>query len=197
MDENIVPIPTLHLFPKLNELLIELLRSLSPEDWDKPTLASLWTVKDITAHLLDTNLGTISYAEGYFGKQSPGITDYQSLVNYINELNAVWVKAMHRVSPAQLIRLLEITNSQYVDCLAALDPFAPSRFSVAWAGEGQSLNWFHIAREYTEKWHHQQQIREAVNKSGLMNYELFHPCIDTFMRGLPHTYRNVAANTGT
>jgi hypothetical protein len=104
---------------------------------------------------------------------------------------------MDRVSPSQLIRLIEITNSQYVNTLAALDPFAYSRFSVVWAGEEESSNWFHIAREYTEKWHHQQQIRDAVNKPGLMSKELFYPCIDTFMRGLPHTYRNVNANTGT
>jgi len=59
MDRSI-PIPTLHLFPVLDELLIGLLSSLSPEDWNKPTLARSWSVKDIAAHLLDTNMRTIS-----------------------------------------------------------------------------------------------------------------------------------------
>ena len=53
-----VPVETLHLFPVLNKLLIELLSSLSADDWNKPTIAKLWTVKDIAAHLLDTNIRT-------------------------------------------------------------------------------------------------------------------------------------------
>jgi hypothetical protein len=81
--------------------------------------------------------------------------------------------------------------------MAAADPFADAIFSVAWAGEEISKNWFHIAREYTEKVHHQLQIRDAVGKPGLMTKELFYPFIDTFMCALPHTYRNVQANNDT
>ena len=33
------PIVTLRLFPVLDELLLELLRSLTPADWQGPTLA--------------------------------------------------------------------------------------------------------------------------------------------------------------
>jgi uncharacterized damage-inducible protein DinB len=58
--QQVIPIPTLHLFPVLDELLIELLTSLSADDWNKPTVARLWTVKDIAAHLLDINVRTIS-----------------------------------------------------------------------------------------------------------------------------------------
>lgn len=197
MINKSVPIQTLHLFPVLDKLLIELLKSLSPEDWNKPTLARLWTVKDIAAHLLDTNMRTISSGDGYSGKGPENINSYSDLVNYLNELNANWVKAMDRVSPQQLIYLLEITGGQYTNQLTALDPFVPAKVSVLWAGEEKSDNWFHIAREYTEKWHHQQQIREAVNKPGLISRELFYPCMDTFMRGLPHTYRDVIAEAGT
>ena len=55
----------------------------------------------------------------------------------------------------------------------------------------------HVAREYTEKWLHQQQIRDAVNKQGIMTKELFYPFIDTFMFALPHAYRNAEAENGT
>jgi hypothetical protein len=81
--------------------------------------------------------------------------------------------------------------------LQKLAPFEDAIFSVAWAGEEISPNWFHIAREYTEKFIHQQQIREAVNKQGILTRELFYPFIDTFMYALPHTYRDTAAATGT
>jgi len=197
MKARSIPVKTIHLFPKLNRLLIDLLKSLSPEDWNKSTIAPLWTVKDIVAHLLDTNIRSISAADHYEGKAAPHINSYTGLVNNLNELNAVWVKAMERVSPQQLIRMLEATNKLYVNYLVSLDPFSPARYSVAWAGEEQSANWFHIAREYTEKWHHQQQIRDVVNQPGLIINELFYPCMDTFLRGLPYAYRNETSPEGT
>ena len=39
-----VPVATIQLFAALDELLIELLESLSPEDWHKQTLAPDWKV---------------------------------------------------------------------------------------------------------------------------------------------------------
>ncbi|MDB5147326.1 MAG: hypothetical protein JWQ57_1346 [Mucilaginibacter sp.] len=197
MAEQEVPIKTVHLFPLLDQKLIELLKSLSADDWNKPTVAKLWTVKDIAAHLLDGNIRTISSSHQFAGDPPPSpINSYRDLVDFLNDLNASWVKAMRRVSPQLLIELLETTGKQYSGIMAKADLFAPAPFSVAWAGEEHSVNWFHIAREYTEKFHHQQQIREAVSKQGIITAELFYPCVDTFMRGLPHAYRRVIANTG-
>jgi len=195
--DRIVPIPTLHLFPVLNDLLIYLLRSLQPEDWYKQTTAPKWLVKDVVAHLLDTNMRDIAAANNYSGTPPQNINSYRDLVDYLNELNAIWVKAMDRVSPQQLVDLLETTGPEYHRYLDSLPPFDKARYAVSWAGEAESENWFHVAREYTEKWHHQQQIRDAVGKPGIMHRELFYPCIDTFMRALPHTYRNVTAPEGT
>lgn len=193
-----IPIPTLHLFPKIDEQLILLLKSLRTDDWQKPTLAKLWTVKDVATHLLDGNIRMISMGrDGFFGETPGTIESYHQLVDFLNRLNADWVKATKRMSPAVLIELLEITGKEYCACIRQLDPFKPAMFPVAWAGQEQSPNWFHIAREYTEKWHHQQQIREAVNKPGLMEREFYFPLIDTFMQALPHTYRNVKATADT
>ena len=195
---NPIPIPTLHLFKPLDEKLIELLKSLSPEEWNKPTLAKLWTVKDIAAHLLDGNIRFISMLrDQHFGLKAENINSYQDLVDFLDGVNADWVKAMKRISPALLIELLASTGKEYIAGIKELDPFQPAIFSVAWAGESESQNWFHIAREYTEKWHHQQQIREAVEKQGIMGKEFFFPLIDTLMRALPHTYRDVKAENGT
>lgn len=68
---------------------------------------------------------------------------------------------------------------------------------MAWAGETESENWFDIARDYTERWHHQQQIRLAVGKPGIETGELYFPVLDTFMRALPHAYRMVPAGENT
>jgi uncharacterized protein (TIGR03083 family) len=192
-----VPISTLHLFTPLEQKLIELLKSLSAEDWNKPTVAKLWTVKDVAAHLLDGNMRVLASAKGYTGDPPGEINSYQDLVSYLNKLNADWVKAMRRVSPDTIIKLLEITQKDFIDYYHSLDLYAPASFSVAWAGEETSPNWFHIAREYTERWHHQQQIRDAVNKPGIMEREFFFPLIQTFMMALLHTYRNTKAPDGT
>ena len=70
-------------------------------------------------------------------------------------------------------------------------------FPVSWAGEEESPNWFDTAREFTERWHHQQQIRVAVNKPGIVTREFYFPVLDCFMRALPYAYRNVDAKSGS
>ena len=193
-----IPIKTIDLFPKLDHLLIDLLTSLSKEEWQLPTIAKLWRVKDIASHLLDGNLRALSYSrDKYFNDTQENINSYQDLVTYLNRLNATWTEVTKRISPEMLTTLLEITGKHYSAYLKTLNPFDTAIFSVAWAGQEKSQNWFHMAREYSEKFLHQQQIREAVNKQALFTKELFYPFIDTLMSGLPHTYRNIRADTGT
>jgi uncharacterized protein (TIGR03083 family) len=192
------PIFTVELFPELERKLIELLRCLRHDEWSLPTLAKQWTVRDVAAHLLDGNLKRLSMQrDGFFGSPAPQIESYETLIAFINRNNAEWVQAARRLSPPVLTELLETTSKQVCDFFRTLDPFAPALWSVAWAGERQSANWFDVAREYTERWHHQQQIREAVNRPGITGRELYFPVLDTFMRGLPHAFRSVTAPQGT
>ncbi|GAB2826488.1 maleylpyruvate isomerase N-terminal domain-containing protein [Ferruginibacter profundus] len=192
-----IPLQTLPLFPVLDKALIDLLQSLTAEEWQLPTIAKLWTVKDIASHLLDGNLRTISYYRDNHIEAAGNINSYADLVAYLNQLNMSWTNATKRLSPQLLIELLASTGKEYIEQLQKLDPFETAIFSVAWAGQEKSANWFHIAREYTEKFIHQQQIREAVGRQALFTRELFYPFIDTFMYALPYTYRNVGAATGT
>ena len=196
--QPLVPIVTLPLFAKLDRLLLELLRSLTPGDWQRPTLARQWTVKDIAAHLLDGNLRTLSMLRDGYSGETPEDFSYAGIVAYLNRLNTDWVRAARRLSPAVLVQQLADSGAEYTAYLHTLDPWARAPFSVAWAGETESMNWFHIARDYTEKWHHQQQIREAVGQTeALMTPELFRPLIQTFVRGLPHAYRALSAPVRT
>lgn len=183
---------TTHLFKPLHESLIQLLKGLEPDDWHKPTLAKDWSVKDIVAHLLDTTVrGIAVLRDKYFADSGPSQQDYQSLVEYINQLNASFIIAAKRFSPAQLIEFLEVTGPVHTQLLSELAPFEKAAFSVAWAGETTSMNWFHIAREYTEKFHHQLQIREAVGKTEeLMTAALYAPFMQTFFLGLPYLLKD-------
>ena len=191
------PILVVDLFPKLDSKLIELLRSLAGADWERQTIAPLWRVKDVAAHLLDGNLRRLSIVrDRFFGEKPTDADSYQGLVAFLNSLNADWVKAFRRVSPPVLVDLLEHTGREVNEMYRGLDPYAQAVLPVAWAGEQQSLNWFELAREYTERWHHQQQIRLAVDKPGIMERELYFPVLDTFMRALPFRYSNVATDEG-
>lgn len=191
------PLLTAHLFPKIEGLLIELLQSLSPEDWERQTVSPRWKVKDVAAHLLDTQLRKLSLArDGYFAEQ-PVINSPSDLAAFINRLNEEGVRQYRRLSPAVLIAMMELASQQSATYHRSLDPFAPAMFGVSWAGEAQSLNWFDTAREFTERWHHQQQIRMAVHRPGIMTRELYYPVLDCFMRALPFAYRNVAAEPGS
>ncbi len=192
-------IETIELYPILDEKLVELLESLSPEEWNAPTIAGKWTVKDVAAHILDgCYLRRLSiHRDGYIGEKPENVNSYQDLVAYLNGLNAVWVNANKRVSPQILIGLMKIYSHEVYEFFKTLEPRGRAIFSVDWAGETESENWFDIARDYTERWHHQQQIRLAVGKLGIETRELYFPVLETFMRALPHTYRNVAAAENT
>ena len=193
-----IPVEVSHLFKTLDEKLISLLESLSDQDWTKQTVAIKWKVKDVASHLLDGNLRTLSMQrDGYFGEKPVGVHDYQELVNWLNRLNSDWVQATHRISPSVLIALHKATGPDVSAYYASLDPWQPAVFAVDWVGDKTSYNWMHLAREYSEKWHHQQQIRDATDKPGIMTREFFYPAIATFMLALPHTFRRVEADPGT
>jgi len=110
------------------------LKSLSPIKWKKPTLAKLWSVKDVAAHLLDGNLRVLALSQNYLGDTPTEIHSYSDLVDYLNRLNADWGRAMKRVSPNTLIELLEVTQQPIIDYYHSMDAWAPARFAVSWAG---------------------------------------------------------------
>jgi uncharacterized protein (TIGR03083 family) len=188
---------TTDLLPKIDGLLIELLRSLEPHDWETSTVARQWKVKDVAAHLLDTQLRKLSIVRDGYVDEAPVIRSPADLVALIDRLNRQGVQVYRRLSPRVLICMMEGASRQSAEFHRSLDPFAPAAFAVSWAGETTSPNWFDTARELTERWHHQQQIRLAVDRPGIMTPEFYHPVLDCFMRALPFTYRVVTADPGT
>jgi uncharacterized protein (TIGR03083 family) len=197
--KSVEPVFYAGLFCQIHDELLSLLKSLSDDDWSKPTAARQWAVKDVAAHLLDGDIRRLSYQRDRAPMVPPGapIENYRDLVDFLNQLNADWVRAARRISPRLLIEFLEVAGAQVCELFQSLDPFAPALFGVAWAGEQESQNWFDIAREYTEKWHHQQQIRDAVGAPPLTGRKWLFPVLDTFLRGLPHTYRETQAEDGS
>jgi uncharacterized protein (TIGR03083 family) len=192
-------VQTSHLFLPLQKELVSLLRGLDESDWSRPTLARQWTVKDIASHLLDTDLRRLSSQRDGHSPAPPteDISDYRNLVAFLNRLNASWVEATKRLSPRVLVELLEWSGPRVAELFASLPPDDPARIPVAWAGEERSANWMDTAREYTEKWHHQAQIREAVGAPALNSRRWLGPVLELSMYALPHAFRNVEAIAGS
>jgi uncharacterized protein (TIGR03083 family) len=191
------PIETAHLFLPLHRELTSLLRGLQPAAWEMPTACREWSVRDIAAHLLDADVRKLSAVrDGFITPPGRPIEQWTDLVAFLNELNAAWVTAARRMSPRLLVQLLEWSGPQVAELVGSLDPQAPAIFPVAWAGDQVSPNWFDIARDYTERWHHQQQIRDATGGAPLYARRWMHPALDAFMRALPHTYRGIQAAAG-
>jgi uncharacterized protein (TIGR03083 family) len=191
------PILCAHLIRTVDEKLIELLSSLTTDEWDLPTLVPLWKVRDVAAHLLDTALRKLSMARDCFYAEKVEIRLHQDLVTMVNRFNREGVTVYRRLSPPLIMEITKMACEQSARFHESLDPFAPAAFPVSWAGEEMSLNWFDTARELTERWHHQQQIRLATNRPGIMTRDLYHPVLECFLRGLPHVYRDVDAPDGT
>jgi uncharacterized protein (TIGR03083 family) len=184
------------LFPEVLDGLVTLLSSLSARDWQNPTACSRWSVKDVALHLLGGDVSILSRKRDGFSQGGGPVGNWEGLVALINELNDIWVKAARRVSPRLLCDLLKFTGTQVCDYFDTLDPFV-IQGPVQWASDKPAPVWLDLAREYTERWHHQQQIRDAVGKPGLKEPRYFAPVLDAFARALPRTYRDTDANDGT
>jgi hypothetical protein len=100
-----------------------------------------------------------------------------------------WASAFEGVSPRILVEMVGKYQDELYEYLQGVPPLGEAHFPVSWAGEEKSLNRFDIAREYTERWHHQMQIREALGEEPLYGEDLYFPVIDTFMKALPYHYR--------
>jgi uncharacterized protein (TIGR03083 family) len=185
----------MHLFSPERRALLELLASLQRDAWNRATACPGWSVKDIVAHLLLDDVRRLSAGRDQFAR--PFVTDtFAELVALLNQANEQWVAACRPLSPQVLQEFLTVTGPQtrkYFGSLATDALGGP----VSWASPDPAPVWLDIAREYTERWVHQQQIRDATDRRGLQERRFKAPVLATFVHALPHTYRKVAAAEGT
>ncbi|MEX0785905.1 MAG: maleylpyruvate isomerase family mycothiol-dependent enzyme [Dehalococcoidia bacterium] len=195
------PVLVVDLFPELNKRLLELLDSLSDEEWQAPTVCEGWSIKDLALHLLADEIGNIARRRDAFFdsaalREGEDLSRWPDLVGFINRYNEAWVQATRRISPRLLRDLLAATSNDLHRYFVSLEPFAIGG-PVNWAGPAPAPVWLDIAREYTERWLHQQQIRDAAGRPGLTEPRFLSPVLATFARALPHTYRDIDASEGT
>ena len=192
------PTDTRPLFRPVSSALVTLLRGLTPADFERPTIAGRWVVRDVLAHLVDITVRRLSFHRDRMTPPPPPgpITSERDFVDFINWLNAGWVDATRRCSPRVLTDVFELASRDLSDWFEALPLDAPALFGVSWAGETTSAGWFDVGREFTELWHHQQQIRLAIGAPALDDPRHMRAVLEIAIRGLPHAYRSQSAEPG-
>ena len=192
------PIDTAPLFGPLQVELVSLLRSLTPDEWQRPTVAGRWRVRDVAAHLLDTSLRRVAVSrDGHLLAPEEPITSPADVARLVNALNATGVGFAARLSTPQLVDLIETAGAWLTAEVSALPLHGRAVFPVSWAGEDASEHWMDVGREYTERWHHQMQIRDAVGRPLLLQPRWLDPLLDICVCALPVAYADVAAVEGT
>jgi hypothetical protein len=107
-----------------------------------------------------------------------------------------WVEASREIPPYLIPDLLRASGERLDRSLDEFDMGGPG-VPVAWTGSGLSPVWLDVAREYTERWVHQQQIRDAVGRDGLKERHWMYPVFRTFLLAMPRAYEDTTAPVGT
>jgi uncharacterized protein (TIGR03083 family) len=179
-------------FRPLCREIVALLRTLHSDDWERPTMAGAWRVRDVVAHMCDTALRRLSlHRDQRMPASGPRGTGERDLTLFINELNATWIRAAERFSPRVLTELYAHASGDLVAFIETLDPLAEAMLPVSWAGQSASPQWLDIGREFTEIWHHGSQIREAVGAGPFRDSSWLRDVLQISMHALPPAYRAV------
>ena len=192
------PTDTRPFFRPVTAQLVDLLHVISDDAWTK-TAVGTWQVRDVVAHLADVSLRRVSFHRDRHAPPPPPfpIQSERDFVRFINHINADWITASRRLSPHQLMAHYATAAGELSDFIETVPFDAPALFGVSWAGEMASEGWFDIGREFTEQWHHQAQIREAVGAPPLHDPAWLNALLLIALRGLPHAYRAHDAADGT
>jgi uncharacterized protein (TIGR03083 family) len=177
--------------------LVRLLGTLTEEESSLPTVCDGWAVRDLAVHLLGVDLSFLSRnRDGQRNEDLDSSIEWDALVELLDESNNRWVEAGAFLSTRLIAELLEITGRMVASVIEDVDPSAPGE-SVSWASADPAPWWLVGAREFTERWVHHQQIRDALNKPGLNGPSFIGPILATAMHGVPRAYLDVDAAQDT
>jgi uncharacterized protein (TIGR03083 family) len=166
--------------------LLNLVGSLTDTDWLAPTPCASWRVKDVALHILDDDLGWLSRGrDGDLDGLIPMDGDYRDFVKALDQKNQRWVDASRGLSRRLVLELLAWSGERVADYHDTLPLSEPA--GVIWAG-GQVPGWLGLGRDFTERWVHQQQIREAVGTPGA-HFRYLPAVLSTFVWAFPHQYQ--------
>lgn len=149
---------------------LDVLGSLTPEEWGAPTECPAWTVKGVALHVLGDDLSLLARQRDeatngllLYAEQHPGL-DFRQLLDGFNEQ---WVTAASFLGPDLVVALLGITGEWSEAYYAGADLDVAGEPVGFFGATGPSPLWQAVAREYVERWVHQHQVRRAVGRPAL------------------------------
>jgi len=176
--------------------LSELLGTLEPGDWQRPSPCPGWTVLGLCCHLLADDLGLLSrQRDGYHGTPSPDGLGEAGFAAWLDALQAEWVQAARRISPRLVTELLGWTGPQVTEMLRRQDPQARTA-QVSWAGTRPVPVWLDQARELSEQWIHRQQLLQALGRPSDLRPDLAGPVLDGLRWAYPYRLEQCSAGRG-
>ena len=172
---------TAELFAPLHdELKISSVRGLDDADWNRQTVVPAWRVRDVVGHMFDVHLRKTSGGRDGYQVDTAGVAvvcRHSDLHQRTEDVGGVGYST--RLSPRVITDVLDVAGRWVADFAISVPRDETARTSsVLWAGEEQSANWMDIGMGYTEFWHHQMQIREAVNAAPLLQRRWLHPLLE-------------------
>jgi uncharacterized protein (TIGR03083 family) len=171
-----------HLFMPDRRAFVALLDELAPGDWKRPTVCAGWDVRDIALHVLGVDLANIAIRRDGVAYLRPA--PREDFGRFIDRINGEWITAARRLTPTLIRDLLEFTARPLDNCMSAIDG-SKIDANVSWASRQPVPGWLDLAREYMERWVHQQHIRDAVGRPGQDTPEFASPVIAASMFSLP------------
>lgn len=189
------PLDVRELFASDRAKLIALLNELPVDQWKQPTVCPGWSVHDVVSHVVHDHLRRLS---GTRDGHHPAWADSgEGLAAALSRANEEFVAAARGVSPRLLIDLLAHLGPQLDQLWSELN-LASLGGDVSWVLPDQPAPvWLDVAREFTEFWVHQQQIRDAVAQPGAREPKVLGAVVDTLVRSLPRALAATSAGLGT
>ena len=160
------------------EDLLGFVGSLTDDEWFSATQVPGWTVKDLALHILDDDPGWLSRGRDQDGSGRLDVDD-SDFVEALNRKNQYWVAAANQLSRRVVLGLLEWAGHQMDAYYATQSLTSPGR--VSWASDDPVPNWFDLAQDLTERWVHQMQMREAIDRVEAFRDDYLPEVMQTFV----------------
>jgi uncharacterized protein (TIGR03083 family) len=185
------------LFPRERAEMLTLLGGLDSSGWQRPTVCPGWSVHDVVAHVVHDYIRKLSGKRDRFPAPGPVEARGETLPAFLDRVNQEFVDVASRWSPQVLMDQLIQLGPELDRLWESLD-LGQLGEAVSWAApDVPAPVWLDVAREYTEYWVHQQQVRDAVGVPGADDDQLTFPVMDAFVRAVPFALRHVLADPGT
>lgn len=169
MTHSDSPVTMSSLFRTERGRLLEVLQSLEPSDWSRPTRCPGWSVHGLSLHLLGDDLSLLSWQrDDHRGTPAPASLDEAGFITLLDALQVEWVNASRRLSPRLAVEMLTWLDGPIADLVDAQDSTAVDAY-VSWASTRPVPKWLDQVRELSERWIHRQQILEALGRPPDLN----------------------------